>query len=546
LTEETKKEGITFELKNPMLLVFLAFTIVILILELLLILNRPIAFGDGAFHAYISKFIGTNSIFPKILPELNTYYTYSPLLHLLLSVFYLVPFGEVLAKAFIPFLVFITGLAVFVTVSKIFSKRTALIAAILIITVPVFVTYSVLIYTDILMILFFSLAVISILVADKHASKKYWLLAVIFACMSFLSKGIGVIAFAFIGSVLLYKLIKKEFVIKQFLKIAGIISFIAFVILCGWFVRNIIFYKTLDCNLPLPLKTNCLKETVSSDVVKKFAGYVVPSGSNLGVLNFGMKNFLMFMYGNLWLVPLATIIGIIFALSRREKIDYLNLILIFLVVLPALIISYVGFKAKVEQRSEDVARYLILSAFALPLISAFFIDNLLELIKKYWKFFPLTIIGMIIILSWINFKGKLDVMSSVTQFSPAFFQACDFIKTNTEKDARFLSLWAAPTAYNCERTAMWDSNYLPDIVLSENLTAVLNGLKAQNISYVFIQKFAMSQTPYQATIPMTFVQFLDNNSQYFKNIYENGPKLQDCIAQGGCDGTIVYRINYAM
>lgn len=199
---------------------------------------------------------------------------------------------------------------------------------------------------------------------------------------------------------------------------------------------------------------------------------------------------------------------------------------------------------KVEQRSEDIARYLILSAFTVPLISAVFIDSFLESIKKYWKFFPLIIIGIIIIISWINFKGKLDVMAKVTQFSPAFFQACDFIRNNTEKDARFLTLWAPPTAYNCERVAKWESKHLPDIVLSQNLTVVLNGLKAQNISYIFIQKFALSQIPYQASIPVSFVQFLENNPKYFENIYENGPKLQECIARGGCDGTIVYRINY--
>jgi len=144
----------------------------------------------------------------------------------------------------------------------------------------------------------------------------------------------------------------------------------------------------------------------------------------------------------------------------------------------------------------------------------------------------------------VNFKNKIDVMTDVKGFSPMFFQACDFIKQNTPKDSIFLSLWGAPTAYNCERASRWDSNYLGDIVLSRNLTTTLDGLKIQNISYIFIQKFAMSQTTYWSLIPVSFVQFLEDNPDYFEKLYENGPSLQECVSSGGCDGTIVYKINY--
>lgn len=544
MVEETEK-SISFELKNPLLLVFLSFAVTILVLELTVIQNSPIAFGDGAYHAYIAKYIGTTSAFPKVLPALDSFYTYSPLLHLLLGVFYTSPSGEMLAKAFIPILVFITGLAVFVTVSRLFSKRAAFIAAVLIITIPIVVTYSVVIYTDILMILFFALSSMFTLIAEKYSIKKYWILAVVFGGLSFLSKGIGVISFGFIGFVLLYKLIKKEFGFKEFLKLGIIVSCVAALVVGGWLIRNIIFFQTLDCNLPLPTAGNCVKETISPEVYENFEGYVTPSGSNVGVLNFGLKNFIVFMYGNLWLVPLCVIIGIILLLARREKVGYFKLVLLFLAVLPALVISYMGFKADVDQRTEDIARYLILSAFVVPLIAAVFIDDFSEAIKKYWKYLPIVVVVIIIIISWINFKDKLDVMASVTQFSPAFFEACDYIKSNTETDAKFLTLWAAPTIYNCERTARWESDQLPDIVLSQNLTTVLNGLKAQNTSYIFIQKFGLSQVPYQASIPVSFVQFLENNPDRFENIFENGPGLQDCIAQGGCDGTMVYRVNYS-
>lgn len=543
MAEEKKGSTISFEIKNPYLIVFLLFGITIAVLELSVILNRPIAFGDGAYHSYIAKYIGQNEIFPKVLPGLNSYYTYSPLLHLLLSIFYIAPFGEILAKVFIPILVFLTGLGIFVTTAKFFTKKMALLSAVFVTTIPIFATYSVLIYTDILMIFFFALSTMFTLIAEKDGSRKYWVLAVIFAGMAFLSKGIGLISFGFIAFVLLYKFFKKEYTIKEFFNLGILLAVISILVIGGWLIRNIIFFEAIDCNLPLP-KGNCVKEIINPDISKKFEGYVVPSGSNVNVMNFGLKNFMVFMYGNMWLVPLAAIIGIVLAFSRRENVDYFNLLLLFLAIFPALVISFIGWQIGSEQRTEDIARYMILSAFAVPLIAAVFIDKFLDFLRKYWKYLSVILIIIIIYFSWVNFKEKLTTMSSVTQFSTAFFDACNFIKSNTEKDSTFLTLWAAPTVYNCERTAMWESDYLPDIVLSQNITTVLNATKASGTDYIFIQKFALSQKAYQASIPMTFVQFLNSNPEHFENIYENGPKLDDCIKQGGCDGTIVYKIKY--
>jgi hypothetical protein len=543
MAEENKGGTISLEIKNPGLFIFLAFAILILFLEISLATNRPIAFGDGAYHAYISKYIGQNKIFPNVLPGLDSYYTYSPLLHLMLSVFYTFQNGEVFAKAFIPISVFITGLAIFTTVSKYISKKAGFVAAVLTITLPIVVTYSVVIYTDILMLLFFGLSGIFALIADKENSRKYWILAVVFGGLSFLAKGIGLMSYGFIACLLIYKFIKKEFQLKEFLKLALILSVVALVISGGWILRNLLLFKAIDCNLPLP-KLNCVKETIDPSISTKFEGYVTPSGSNLSVLSFGLKNFAEFMYGNVWIVPLAAMIGVILILAKREKVDYFTILLLILAIFPAIVISIMGVIEGSEQRTEDIARYMILSAFVIPLIASVFFDKLMNLIKKYWRFLPVIIVALIMIFSWFSFKSKLDTMSSVTQFSPAFFQACDFIKGNTEKDSRFLSLWAAPTVYNCERNARWESDYLPDIVLSKNVSIALNATKYAGIDYIFIQKFALSSVAYQASVPISFVQFLEANKDHFQNIYENGPKLEDCISQGGCDGSIVYKIIY--
>lgn len=543
MTEVSKKDSISFEIKNPTLLIFVAFAILILVMEEMVILNRPIAFGDDAYHAYISRYIGENRIFPRILPGLNSYFTYSPMLHLLMSVFYFSSFGEVLVKAFIPILVFLTSIATFVTVSRIFSKKAGFVAGILIATVPVIVTYSVVIYTDILMILFFILSAMTAIFADKFGGKKYWILSALFASLSFLSKGIGVISFAFIGFILLYKLFRKEWSFRQFLKLTLIIACLSILFIGGWLIRNVVFFKAVDCNLPLP-SYNCVKAPTDPNLSKKFEGYVVPSGSNTGILQFGLNNVITFMYGNMWLVPMILIMGIVFFLFNREKLGLLALILLLLSITPAIAILAISINSGVEFRTEDAARYLILSSFAVPLVAAVFIDKFSDTVKKYWKYLTVIIIGVIVIFSWYNFKDKLNTMSEVTKFSPLFFDACNFIKSNTNNNSTFLTLWAGPTIYNCERTAWWETNYLPDIVLSNNLTTVLNGLKVTNTDYIFIQKFSLSNKAYQASIPVSFVQFLENNNSTFQKVFENGPTLSDCITQGGCDGTIIYKIKF--
>jgi hypothetical protein len=79
-------------------------------------------------------------------------------------------------------------------------------------------------------------------------------------------------------------------------------------------------------------------------------------------------------------------------------------------------------------------------------------------------------------------------------------------------------------------------------ILSLNYT--LSAAKQLGITHIFIQKFSIdSQNQHlQENYDLDFVQFLENNPEHFKNIYENGPSLQQCLQQSGCNGNIVYEI----
>jgi len=246
--------------------------------------------------------------------------------------------------------------------------------------------------------------------------------------------------------------------------------------------------------------------------------------------------YLEFAYGFIWFFPLLLFPSLLYLLLRRREFDKL-LLLMFLAALP-------GFYIFKSVRAEDAARYTLYAVPILTLIVSIYLEKILNWTKKYSKYLPLFLILCVAIVSFLNFLGKASIMIRVKQFSPLFFEACNWIKQNLPLNASLLSLHTHPTVYNCERKAIWELVDLPDILLSQDLNLTLNRLKANGINYIFVQKFSLSSGKYRQTYPITFVQFLENNSDHFKKVYENGPSLDKCLAIGGCDGTILYKVVY--
>ena len=144
-------------------------------------------------------------------------------------------------------------------------------------------------------------------------------------------------------------------------------------------------------------------------------------------------------------------------------------------------------------------------------------------------------------MSFLNLKQKTDVMLQVKQFSPAYFEACDWIKVNTAEDSVLMTIWSNRAVYNCQRNV---EGNIADISLSTDVNYTLNKTKLYGVTHIFIQKFSMSDTPMSEKYTIEFVQFLENNPDHFVNIFENGPGLQECLMAGGCDGNIVYEVKY--
>ncbi len=101
------------------------------------------------------------------------------------------------------------------------------------------------------------------------------------------------------------------------------------------------------------------------------------------------------------------------------------------------------------------------------------------------------------------------------------------------------TIWGHRAIYSCERNAV---GRVPDIFLSKNTTYAKEVAKKLGVTHLFIQKFSISDQDIKEHYKLDSVQFFEDNPETFKKVYENGPPLEQCLQQGGCDGNIIYEI----
>jgi len=310
-------------------------------------------------------------------------------------------------------------------------------------------------------------------------------------------------------------------------------------------LREWIYFKTPFCNLSFFDNSGC---NIRSEYKNQyeFAGRTEEVGTEASFLKMGIMNYLDFAYGIIWFVPLVFLCGL-FTLTKNIKVEHILFAILFISFIPVFYMIYAG-------RAEDFARYTIALLPPIALISGNYFKELYQFLKKYLKQISLLVFIPVIILSFINLNGKLYVARHYDEgsgryvgykmFSPLFFDACDWIKKNVDEDARLGAvIWVSATLYNCQRNTGGGGG---DIVLSNNVTLALSSIKAQGITHIFIQKFSIdwADSKLSERYPISFVEFLENNPEHFKKVYENGPSLQQCRQMGGCDGAIVYEVNY--
>jgi len=585
------EKEITIEIKHLEIIALLAFLLITLSLELWVNLNSHIVFGDEGFHARISQVIAQKVEYPKWTPIGETDleksgYARPPLLNLLgASLFYIFGFNDVLLKILNPFIgTILTGVAAFVLVKRIYDSKVALIASVICVTIPSLVTYSVLYYTEVLSMFYFFTSVLTLVVAIKTEGKKYWILSGLLGGLSFLTKAPAFALFPFVIVVFLYQFYKQGGFLKTFKKYVLWSLFFGLLIV-PFFIRGYILYGNPSCNLavfPFFSTDGCAYSKTPAPQYQ-FEGVAEQAGTEQNVFRMGLMSYFDFAYGNVWFALLGFLGGLVILLWRKKTED--------VTILFALLTLFLIIIRNYDTRAENLSRWLLPWTPLIALIAGDYFASAYDFVKSnwtlfgilllvlinvliLWNYFPFSltekaIIGIIIIISefyfaitkkykpalaiafifillvsFTNFYNKLETMKGVKQFSPLFFQACDWVKQNTPMNIRIANtIWGSATAYNCQRDIGGGG---PDVTLSQNMTLMLPELKLAKATHLFVQKFSISWTDQKLSekYPISYVRFLESHPEHFKKIYENGPSLDECYNAGGCDGTILYEIIY--
>ncbi|MBI4009981.1 MAG: glycosyltransferase family 39 protein [Candidatus Aenigmarchaeota archaeon] len=507
-------------------------------MELQVTLPNPITFGDEAFHTGMARYIAKEKDYPGWVTIEGTeagrnHFGKPPLLHLLEAGFFLIfGFNETIVKILLPFISLLTALAIYILVKKIYDDKIAFIAAIVFISIPSVATYAVTFYTEGLVTFYFALSVLLFIYSLKTENKKYLFLTGMFVAFAFLTEVSSVNLIIFILLAALYDFTRSNFQISRYA-----ILFTAFIIVTsGFFVRNLSVYHAPECYLPF---TNKIFDTSGCDYGNtireqkyQYQAITAGGGSDQSVYGMGITNFLDFAYGNIWLVVLGVFGGIVISLYRRDVTSILLLLISFTFII------YFNFTTS---RAEDAARNLLAWTPIFGVLTGIYFGRLYELLQSYQKYIALVIFIVVILLAYQNLTPKLDVMKQVKQFSQAFFEACDWVRNNLPNDVLLSTVWVHRAAYSCERPVVGNP---PDIFLSKDLELIKKDAKSVGITHLFIQKFSLSNEAISERYEIDSVLFFEGHNETFVKVYENGPPLQQCIQQGGCDGNIIYEIKF--
>lgn len=554
---------ISFDLEKLKKFILLGFLGAVFVIEVMMTLNNPIAFGDEGFHVSTARYVGTQVDFSATTPlfgsEINPErFTRAPFWNLIEASFYfLFGFSEVFVKVLVPFISFMTGLAIYVFLRRLYSENIGILGAAVAVTIPSFVTYSVLFYTTVPYVFFFSLGFLSLLTAIKTNQQKFWLLAGLFSGVALFTNlaGLFMAILIILMGILAIVRSKSWSDIKGVAKTWGLAGLVMLLVCTPWVVRNLTLFPAEGCvNFTVMIQGNCYPPVEGAASEFEFAGRTAGGGTEGAILDIGLMNYLTFAYGFYapvqWLtligfafVPFSFLAGMLIIAKRREPADVAILasaIIFFLV--------FLQFGGVVEGRSEDTARYFLSAVPLIALAAGTYWGSIRKDGHRYNGMIVLAVLAIVLMIAFYSFELRLAQLDNVKNFVPSFFQACDWIKNNLPEDAKLLSLNTYPTRYNCERASVWETPYKADILLSNDIALVKDGLQKNGIDYIFVQKFALSNTPLSQAYPVSFLDFMNQHNDTFKWVYENGPEYgtQDfvtCVQSGGCDpGNMVYEV----
>ena len=553
---ELAEGEVTIEIKKPETIVLLAFLDILLFMELQVSFSTPISFGDEGFHTRMAQWIGQNVEYPVWTPFTQSLagkagFDRPPFWNILeAGFFWLFGFSEVIPRLLTPFVSVLGGLALYLGAKRFYGERVGFLAGVLLATFPSVVTYALVFYTDALVTFFMTMFILTLAIALTSGRKLYTLAAGAFGALTLMTKVVGYTAYALVAMLLLYELMRNRKPFELLGKYWPMLLFMA-LLPSTYMLRNYVYYGTPMCyDLPLVSDVFSMSGCNVGDYKStyQYAGRTEQVGTEASVFSIGLTNYLDFAYGNLWFVMITFFAGLIIITesmrrARPQEGSTVAGAALLDVALVAMLALYAALflSGTITPRAEDTARFSLIWAPVIALVAARYIDETYLFLKKYQKYVALAVFAVVLYMGYTVALSKLSTMYQVKQFSPMFFEACDWVKANTPENAIMSTVWTYRAAYSCQRNVVGSE---PDMALSNNVTHILSTAKQIGITHIFVQKFSLSDQSLSEAYPISYVRLLEANPNHFKKAFENGPALETCIQQGGCDGNILYEIVY--
>ncbi len=529
IQQQEKEITISFDIKYFEKFALPILIIVSLVMLLWVTFNSNVIFGDESFHAHSSRWIAKNLEIPKFIPLYGAelyklaYTKYIAAHAIFAGLFYAFGLNEAVVKFFVPFISVMTAIVIYRFVKNYFSEKIAYLSFFVFINMPLFLTYSVVYYSDVFLMFFLVLAIYFFFESVQKNSLKYAVVAGVFTALSILTKQTGIALLALFVLWFAYRVVFRKDL--KMLKPLGIIVTLVIVLVSPWFIRNFVFFETIGCGYPFFSSALCRQgpEHIESSLARTPGG----GGTDATLAQFGLLNFVDFSYSRTMF--LFALIGLFYLLVRKTDADKFGLALFLIFVLflaqQTLIVG--------TYRVEDFAREFLPSVIPLVVGISVFIGATYEILSKYHKILGIAFVIAIIYISLFGFYnpidrnsqisggvGKAETMKAVKQFVPGFYEGARWIRENTQPNANLLSLWTHQTVYTTERNSYWPEQQY-ELIFGTNNQTTVDKLKEFGFDYIFIQKWSIADGLYYQNYPVSFINFLNNNNETFTKTFEN-------------------------
>jgi 4-amino-4-deoxy-L-arabinose transferase-like glycosyltransferase len=511
----------------PVLLIFIL--LITLIINLRVTMTTNLIFGDEGFYASRGEWIAENLIYPKYYyiqsksEAFELLFTSPPMFFFLVAVCFKLG-GELLVKVLMPSLNILVALVLFFLVKKLYSTKAGFFAVIFLVVIPSFITYSVLLYPEVLAILFLTTSIFFLFRGLNEKRNLYLGLAGILG---------GLAAITEIGSMLAPALFLLIFTIyrKGFFKNSLItIGIFLVMITPTYIIHNLIYVGNpgipgLPWSFP---RMEMLKEIPEVDAGHLRSPVEEGRGTGATIMAMGILNYIQFAYS----VPILgiSLIGLVYLFLKRKKREMLVLAWFFLFLIMSFYFTKGG-------RAEDAARAMLYITPPLALFAGIALCKTYNDIKDNASSIAPLLVLVLVLWSLTAANTKAQSLAPIKVFSTSFFQGCDWIRENTPEGSLLLTLWQHRAEYACKHDTVYAG-------APGGTMMILGGdqgydiMKLHGVDYIYINKFSIRPGRELESFPLEFVRYVDR-SDNFELVYETTP---GCLTSNIQDCSLVYKV----